>query len=184
MPGEPHLLGLAHGASGIALALTELGAATGDDNFLTAAKAALAYERAHFRPSQGNWPDLRSFVQPGPTGEAPCMVAWCHGAPGIGFARLAMSRILTDEPNVLMEAETAISTTAATLDRTAKGTGNFSLCHGDGGNADMLLLAAETLERPELRQVAEAAGTRALEQYEAPGMPWPCGVPGAGKRRT
>ena len=33
MPGEPHLLGLAHGASGIAWALAELGAATGTDRF-------------------------------------------------------------------------------------------------------------------------------------------------------
>jgi lantibiotic modifying enzyme len=181
LPGEPHLLGLAHGASGIAWALAELGAATGRTDFLTGAKAALAFERAHFRPAQGNWPDLRSFVQSDPTGEPPCMLAWCHGAPGIGLARLALSALLPGEPAVLEEAETAVRTTATSLGQAAMGTGNFSLCHGDGGNADMLVQAAETLARPELRQMAEAAGARALERFDAPGMPWPCGVPGAGE---
>ena len=178
MPGEPHLLGLAHGASGVAWALAELGAATGRPDFLAAAKAALAYERSHFLPAQGNWPDLRSFVQSGPGGERPCMLAWCHGAPGIGLARLALSALLPDEPAVLEDAETAIRTTAASL---SHGVGNFSLCHGGGGNADLLVQAAETLARPELRKIAEEAGTRALERFEEAGMPWPCGVPGAGE---
>ena len=178
VPGERPLLGFAHGTSGIAWALAKLSAATGRADFLAAAKAALAYERAHFRPAQGNWPDLRSFVQSSSTGEPPCMLAWCHGAPGIGFARLALSALLPDEPSVLEEAETAIRTTAAGLD---VGTGNFSLCHGDGGNADLLVQAAETLARPELRQIAETAGARALERFEASGMPWSCGVPGAGE---
>jgi lantibiotic modifying enzyme len=181
MPGERHLLGLAHGASGIAWALAELGAATGRSDFLAAAKAGLAYERAHFRPAQGNWPDLRSFVQSGPTHEPPCMLAWCHGAPGIGFARLALSRIFPDDLNIPEEAETAIRTTAGSLGQAAAGTGNFSLCHGDAGNADMLIQAAETLARPELRHLAEAVGATALQRFEASRMPWPCGVPGAGE---
>ena len=112
-PGERHLLGLAHGASGIALALAELGAATGRSDFLAAAKEAVVYERAYFRPAEGNWPDLRSFVQVGPTGEAPSMLAWCHGAPGIGLARLALIPLLPDEPAIREEAETAVRTTAA-----------------------------------------------------------------------
>ena len=99
-----------------------------------AAKAALAYERAYFRPAEGNWPDLRSFVQPGQTGEPPGMLAWCHGAPGIGLARLALVQLLPEDHSVLEEAETAIRTTSASL--ASGGTGNFSLCHGDGGNAD------------------------------------------------
>ena len=88
MEGQPHLLGFAHGASGIAYALARVGAATGRRDFLGAAREGLRYERAYFRETEGNWPDLRSFVQAGPSGEAPCMIAWCHGAPGIGFARI------------------------------------------------------------------------------------------------
>lgn len=178
-PGERHLLGLAHGASGVALALADVGVLGGRGDFLDTARAGLAYERAHFRPREGNWPDLRSFVQPGPTGEPPSMLAWCHGAPGIGLARLALLRLLPDEPAIRDEAETAARTTAASL--AAGGTGNFSLCHGDGGNAEFLALAAEALDRPDLSQVVLATASRANEHFERTGSPWPCGVPGAGE---
>jgi lantibiotic biosynthesis protein len=180
-PNEPHLLGFAHGVSGIAYALGILSAATGRRDFLDAAREGLRYERAYFRASEGNWPDLRSFVQPGPTGEAPCMLAWCHGAPGIGFARLALHPLLPDDVPILAEAETAVRTTAAMLGQASPGTGNFSLCHGDGGNADLLLLAADVLSRPDLRHEAENVGTRALDRFEDTRSPWPCGVPGAGE---
>jgi lantibiotic modifying enzyme len=181
MPNEPHLLGFAHGASGIAYALAMLAAASGRQDFLHAAREALRYERAHFRPAEGNWPDLRSFVQPGPTGEPPCMVAWCHGAPGIGFARLLLHKLMPDEPSILAEAEIAMRTTAATLDEAAPGIGNCSLCHGDGGNADLMMLGADLLKRPELHRVAEAAGNRMLDRFEEAGMPWPCGILNAGE---
>src|SRR5262249_11772374 len=70
--GEPHLLGFAHGASGIAYALALLGASTGKREYLDGAREGLRYERTFFREAEGNWPDLRSFVQPGPSGEQPC----------------------------------------------------------------------------------------------------------------
>jgi type 2 lantibiotic biosynthesis protein LanM len=181
VPNERHLLGFAHGASGIAYALAALAVATGNQDFLDGAREALCYERAYFRPADGNWPDLRSFSQPTPTGEQPCMVAWCHGAPGIGFARLLLNRPMVNEPQVLAEAEVAIRTTAATLGEAATGTGNLSLCHGNGGNADFLILAADLLNRPELRQIAEAAGNQALSRFEKNGLPWPCGIPNAGE---
>jgi lantibiotic modifying enzyme len=181
VPDQPHLLGFGHGASGIAYALAALGVARGRGDFVSAAREALRYERAHFRATEGNWPDLRSFAQAGPTGEPPCMVAWCHGAPGIGFARLALHELMPGEPSNLAEAEIAIRTTAATLGQAAQGMGNFSLCHGDGGNADLLVLGADVLDRPELRRHAEAAGARALDRFEDAKMPWPCGVVGAGE---
>jgi lantibiotic biosynthesis protein len=181
LPGEKHLLGFAHGTSGIACALAALAGFSGRDDFLAAAHQALRYEQRHFRPAEGNWPDLRGFVQGGSTGEQPCMVAWCHGAPGVGFARLALHGLLADDPAVLEQAEIAVRTTAGTLGQTASGVGNVSLCHGDGGNADLLLLAADLLGRPDLRAVAEAAANRALDRYEDAGMPWPCGIPNAGE---
>jgi lantibiotic modifying enzyme len=67
------------------------------------------------------------------------------------------------------------------LGQASLGTGNFSLCHGDGGNADLLILAADVLSRPDLRREAENAGTRALDRFEDTRSPWPCGVPGAGE---
>jgi lantibiotic biosynthesis protein len=181
MPNERHLLGLAHGASGIAYALAALGTVAARADLLAAAKEALRYERAHFRVAEGNWPDLRSFAQGGSSGEPPCMLAWCHGAPGIGLARLALHELMPDESAPLAEAETAIRTTSAALGQAASGTGNFSLCHGDGGNADLLVMGADVLDRPDLRQAAEAAGARALDRFEHAGMPWPCGVMNAGE---
>jgi len=181
MPNERHLLGFAHGASGIAYALATLGKVAERQDLFAAAKKGLRYERAHFRVTEGNWPDLRSFAQPGPTGEPPCMLAWCHGAPGIGVARLALHALMPSEPELLAEAETAIRTTSATLGHAAPGIGNFSLCHGDSGNADLLIMGSDLLGRPELRQPAEAAADRALDRFEDAGMPWPCGVMGAGE---
>jgi lantibiotic biosynthesis protein len=182
MPNERHLLGFAHGVSGIACALAALAQAAGRPDFLHGAREALRYERAHFRPSEGNWPDLRSFSQPAQGGEPPCMVAWCHGAPGIGVARLDLHRLLPEEPEILAEAETAIGTTTATLDTASNQRfGNFSLCHGESGNADLLIIAADLLNRPELRSRAEAVGIRGIEQFEDRGSPWPCGIPGAGE---
>jgi type 2 lantibiotic biosynthesis protein LanM len=179
IPNERNLLGFAHGACGIACALTELAPVTGREDFLAAAHEALRYERSHFRPAEGNWPDLRSFVQPLPGGDPPCMLAWCHGAPGIGFARLRISQLLPDEQDILSEVETAIQTTLRGL--TGAGLGNFSFCHGDGGNADMLLLAADLLDRSALRQQVETAALSALDRFDVPGLPWPCGVPNAGE---
>lgn len=181
MANERHLIGFAHGASGIAYALAMLGRVTERQDLSAAAKEALRYERAHFRVAEGNWPDLRSFAQPGSTGEPPCMLAWCHGAPGIGLARLALHSLMPSEPEFLAEAETAIRTTSATLGHAALGMGNFSLCHGDGGNADLLIMGADLLGRPELRQVAEIAADHALDRFEGAGMPWSCGVMGAGE---
>jgi len=177
-PGQPHLLGFAHGAAGIAYAL----AAVGGADRLAAARQALCYERSYFQPEEGNWPDLRELVGRRPDGRKPCTLAWCHGAPGIGFARLAMMAALADDAQVRAEAETAIRTTAASLTGPGgHGIGNCSLCHGDFGNADLLLLGAERLGRPELRVAAEAVGARALDVFEGGRLPWSCGVPNAGE---
>jgi lantibiotic modifying enzyme len=180
---EPHLLGFAHGASGIAHALATLARATDRSDFLAGVRGALRYETSLFRPEEDNWPDLRSFVQPPNGGKPPCMVAWCHGAAGIGIARLALHKLLPNERAIPGDAEIAIRTTAPTLEPplSQKG-GNSSLCHGDAGNADLLILADDLLDRPELRQQAEAAGIRALEQFEESNSPWPCGI--WGERET
>jgi len=57
--GPASLTGFSHGAAGIAWALLELAALTGEVRFRTAAYAAITYERSLFSPEAGNWPDLR-----------------------------------------------------------------------------------------------------------------------------
>ena len=181
-PQAPHLLGLAHGASGIACALAALASSSKREDFLDGARQALRYERSHFHAAEGNWPDLRSFAQPVERAEPPCMTAWCHGAPGIGLARLYVHQFFPEEPVILDEAEIAIATTAAALEGTPSWVnGNNSLCHGASGNADLLVLADDLLDRPGLRRKAEAVGMIAAEKFEESRGPWPCGIRGAGE---
>jgi type 2 lantibiotic biosynthesis protein LanM len=163
------LAGLSHGAAGFSLALLELAALTGHSRFRIAALRSLAYERGLFSPELQNWPDLRDrsitgkkleIVQTGIT-------SWCHGAAGIGLARVRMLRHVK-QPELLDEIKTAVATT---LDH---GFGmNHSLCHGDFGNLELLLEAARVLDDPGLRvQLNRLLG---LILDEARGDGWACG---------
>jgi lantibiotic modifying enzyme len=134
------LTGFSHGAAGIAWALLELAVVSGEERFRTAALDAIAYERSLFSPDVGNWPDLResndSVTQ---SDKEKFMVAWCHGAPGIGLARLYSLQHL-DDPATRKEIETALRTTLA------HGFGhNHCLCHGDLGNLELLLQASQLI---------------------------------------
>ena len=152
------ITGFAHGASGIGWALIQLGAATGDDRFVAAGRAGFAYERAQYRADWGNWPDFR----PAPAGGAPHMHAWCHGAPGIGLARADVAA-LADDAEIAADLELALASTVA------EGFGsNHSLCHGDLGNLELLLVA-----RPE-QAGPVAAGVLASIADAGP----QCGTPG------
>ena len=129
IPGGEPLTGLSHGAAGIASALIELTAMTGEDRFADAAAKAIEYERSLFVPSVGNWADLRfNAAEP-----AICQTSWCHGAPGIGLARL---RSLSNDPpaEILVEINAAVETTLR------RGLAeNHCLCHGSLGNIELLL---------------------------------------------
>lgn len=190
--GPQHLVGYPHGTAGIACALLELYRATGESSYRSTALEALRTERAHFSAEHGNWPDLRVFEariqEQLPDSGQRFVSAWCHGAPGIGFSRLRILRLLAgdssaEESNsVREELEVALSTTAADLGRPfVAGVTNFSLCHGLAGNADLLLTAAGELVRPELGQTAEAVGRFGQAYFDQPDQPWPCGVQGGGE---
>lgn len=130
------LSGFSHGVAGIAWALLELCALTGEERFRTAALGAIAYERSLFCPEAGNWFDLRVDETSGHAVNAyqhTCMTAWCNGAPGIGLARLCSLPHL-DDSEIRAEINTALKTTLA------QGFGmNHSLCHGDLGNLELTL---------------------------------------------
>jgi lantibiotic modifying enzyme len=184
----PDLVGYSHGTAGIAAALLELHAVCGEARFREAAAQALAYERRWYSPAERNWPDLRSFGEQ-PKDPPGYPVSWCHGAAGIGFARLR-SFSLTGDPALRAEAEIAIDTTARLLEAMIAPEGdprydaNFCLCHGLGGNADLLLYASEVLVgTPEAGQMAaraRAVGDLGVARHGRR-APWPCGIPGAGE---
>jgi lantibiotic modifying enzyme len=163
---QPLLAGAAHGAAGLAWALAELHAVTGDERLLQRTASLCAYERLLYEPAEGNWPDLRPGRQP-PRGG---VIAWCHGAPGIGLARL----LLLDAVPALTEARADVDLAVATT--LARGElGNASLCHGSLGNAE-LLIAASARGRPELLSTARSWARRALERRRHTGS-WSTGVP-------
>ncbi|MBW4577388.1 MAG: type 2 lantipeptide synthetase LanM family protein [Aphanothece sp. CMT-3BRIN-NPC111] len=129
------LTGFSHGAAGIAWTLLELAALTNRERFRTTALAAIAYEQSLFSQKKGNWPDLREFKSV-IEGRPAFQIAWCHGAPGIGLARLRSLRWV-DNPSIRAEINAALATTLA------HGFGkNHSLCHGDLGNLELLLQAS------------------------------------------
>jgi type 2 lantibiotic biosynthesis protein LanM len=170
--GSTPLAGFSHGAAGIAWALLELAALTGEERFRIAALAAIVYERHLFSPEARNWPDLRELKtsrQAGDNGQQRFMTAWCHGAPGIGLARLC-SRQHLDDATIRAEIDTALQTTLA------QGFGgNHSLCHGDLGNLELLLQASQILEEPQWRPQVDRIAAIILESISRDG--WLCGTP-------
>ncbi|HKI01920.1 MAG TPA: type 2 lanthipeptide synthetase LanM family protein [Thermoanaerobaculia bacterium] len=166
-PDQP-LTGYSHGAAGIACALLDVYSASGEERFKKLYQDALAFENGTFLESQRNWPDLRKPLN-GEVSQPRFMIAWCHGAPGIGLSRLRMMR-LDDDPKLQRDLDTAIATTL----RFGFGN-NHSLCHGDLGNLELISLAAKKLNRPELIQERKRLATRILASIQEHG--WLCGVP-------
>jgi hypothetical protein len=187
-----NLTGVAHGASGIAVALLELARASGRGRYRFAAEMALLYERRLFDAEHSNWPDLRhkelndlahsgdpdAVRRAALAGAVPpyrpvFMTAWCHGAPGIGLARLRALALTGDEVH-RREAEAALEATLPGLrPPTAE---NYSLCHGVGGNCELPLEASAAFGNAALRAVCDDCADYGWETYERAGRPWPCGT--------
>jgi type 2 lantibiotic biosynthesis protein LanM len=142
--GSHGLNGMSHGAAGFAFALASLSAATGRDEFAKAASECIAFENFSFDPQRNNWPDLRGDAEPG----WPCQ--WCHGAPGIGLARIAMTKragldsklLATDIQNALVGVERGWP---GPLD---------TLCCGTLGSVEFFCEAGSVLGRSDLRDLA------------------------------
>jgi lantibiotic biosynthesis protein len=179
MPGPKDLTGFSHGTAGIGWALLELHGASREPRFLEAGLSALRYERRWYDAAQENWPDFRSDPQPGM--QPICAVAWCHGAPGIGLSRIRAHQLL-QEKECLTEATVAVRTTASSLSAALQsGQGNCCLCHGNMGNAELLLLAGDTLGHSDNLKLASQLADQAIQQYQAGHNPWPCGVLNGGE---
>lgn len=182
VPGQKHLTGHSHGVAGIVTALLELHAVTGAARFLEGANHGLRYERSLFCAQHSNWPDLR-LMDANQTAAAPVYnMAWCHGAPGIGLSRLRNAVLLEGDATVLQELDAAIHSTASSLMMPwTPGMGNYSLCHGSAGNAELMIMAGQYLNRPDLTAVAHKVGQEGWQHYGQTEAPWPCGVAGSGE---
>lgn len=150
---EKLLTGFSHGAAGISYALLRLYQVVEDEAFLKAAEEAIAYERSVFITEEGNWPDFRELS----TKERPtCMCSWCHGAPGIGLARVAGLGIL-DTSEIRQDIESAINTT-----KQHKLSGIDHLCCGNLGRVEFLFATGRKLSRPELVEIAMQQATQVV----------------------
>ena len=156
----PHgLNGMSHGAAGFAYALASLSAATGRDEFAKAASECIAFENLSYDAERSNWPDLRGDGEPG----WPCQ--WCHGAPGIGLARIAMTKrggldsklLATDIRNALVGVERGWP---GPLD---------TLCCGALGSIEFFCEAGSALGRSDLRELASRRLMNLLEAATSTG---------------
>lgn len=181
------ICGFAHGGSGIAFVFLELYKYFRNDFFLKIAEMAFEYEDQYFEEngttlfSQNNWPDLRKSVYEEKGLKAlihsyktndidefskfSFMSAWCHGAPGIGMARLHAYN-LTGKKEHLNTFNKATVNTHNSF--SVKGT-NFCLCHGVLGNAHLLLDGFIGTGDESMYNVAVREGFRAIAEEKQQG---------------
>ena len=160
------LTGFGHGNAGIAWALEHAGALLGDGRYRELARDAVAYEQALFDPARGAWPDMRLPDQ------GVSVSAWCHGAVGIGLARLdrPASGTAADDDGPLSDIDAALANARS------DGFGmSHCLCHGDTGALELFLVAASSLDRPELAAEANRRAAQVVRSIDTDGPI--CGVP-------
>lgn len=158
IPNAPRpLLGMAHGASGIACALSKLYSFTGDSTLLPPIHAALEYEHSNYSQEHQDWPNL--WKDPA---SPVFMSGWCAGAPGIGLARLEMLNQFGDK--VMPDIEASCQATLRHL-----GSGGHHLCCGEAGRIIFLVNASQKLNRSDLLHSAAKATENLLDFYEQKG---------------
>ena len=152
---EQCLAGFSHGAAGISYALERLHVASGEGLFLDASIEGVAYEHSLFSPAKANWPDLRGVEQ----GQAPSYLSqWCHGACGIGLARLGSASLPTG-----VGRQRDIDSALAIAQRSGLQTMD-NLCCGNFGRIETMLVAARELGKPELATQATQQANAVLER--------------------
>jgi class II lanthipeptide synthase len=142
--GSQALNGMAHGAAGFAYALASLAIVSGREDFGQAAAECIAFEDSSYDTERRNWPDLRNSVGPS------WSCQWCHGAPGIGLARLATRRSARLDgkrldKDISNAVEGVLQPAPAQLD---------TLCCGTLGSIEFFCEAGRSLDRADLREIA------------------------------
>ena len=141
--GQRALNGMSHGAAGFAYALMSLSVATGREEFAQAAAECIEFENSSFDTERANWPDLR-----GNEASWPCQ--WCHGATGIGLARIATAR----QPGMKASGIVRDIQFAVEGARSARPAAVDTLCCGTLGSIEFFCEAANMLGRSDLRDLA------------------------------
>jgi type 2 lantibiotic biosynthesis protein LanM len=142
-PNAPALNGMSHGAAGFAYALASVGAATDRSDFAAAAAECVAFENSSYDAEHADWPDLRNR-------SARWRSQWCHGPVGIGFSRLAVSKL----------ARAGCGDVSTDVQKALEGAAQAwpghvdTLCCGSLGSVEFFADAGKALDRPELCDLA------------------------------
>jgi type 2 lantibiotic biosynthesis protein LanM len=156
--GTVGLNGMSHGAAGFAYALAALAAVTGREDFAKAAAECIAFENSSYDAERRNWPDLRS-------GEPHWPCQWCHGAPGIGLARMATLRRGGGDAGLL----TADIANAVAGVEQNRATPVDTLCCGTLGGVEFFCAAGGALGRSDLADLAAHRLMAVLERARTAG---------------
>jgi type 2 lantibiotic biosynthesis protein LanM len=157
--GKHALNGMSHGAAGFAYALASLAAATEREEFAQAASECIAFEDSNYDAGRSNWPDLRSEGEP----SWPCQ--WCHGATGIGLARIGMAmRGGMNPKNLSGDIQNAVRGALKSWPGAVD-----TLCCGTLGSVEFFCEAGNALGRDDLRDLASRRLAAVLENAASTG---------------
>ncbi|MBF0226722.1 MAG: type 2 lantipeptide synthetase LanM family protein [Desulfobacterales bacterium] len=158
------LAGMAHGASGIAMALLRLFKVVLDEELLNVAKQVLNYERSLFSEKKLNWPVLHK-TSDGQIDSSMFMSAWCHGSAGICLTRLDALDVFKQDELLKEDINNAIENILnfgfAPVDH---------LCCGNIGRAESLFYAGQVLNAPDISEKARKIITIAIERAKEKGF--------------
>ncbi len=168
-PGsDEYLCGLAHGASGVALALEALAKHTQKGTqkrtrWLDTAKAARNFERRWYSAEHGSWADLRrDALDDNNPASASYPHMWCHGSVGVAAERLeADSSDLLARADKIAAMEGVLSHVQSLTLRPRGAAGgddiNGSQCHGIASFTDLLIDAWSHTQHPDLLELVREA---------------------------
>lgn len=120
--------GLAHGASGPAWGLLQLGHFIHEQRFTNKGMELLEYEDQYFEQEQMNWRDIRKDA----VGTSASY--WCYGATGIGVARIMIGEYIKND-RIYSDIEACV-----TRLNEEDYIDNYGLCHGIMGKIDVMNL--------------------------------------------
>lgn len=169
------LSGIAHGNAGICMSLARLYSATGNKAYFETCMEGMKYEESLYSPEVNNWKDLR-FTD-GNVPEEHYVMYWCNGAPGLGIARVGIAKQLSSL-GAMDTVETDIRRAIAKTVEDGFTEVSYSLCHGDMGNLELMLLAADYLQDEALEKYSYQMADYIVTQVRSDNHHWRCGIPG------
>ena len=179
------LCGMAHGNSGIMIALCRLYRITGEKRYYDLCLRALDYEDSMYEEKFHDWKDLREeSMRQGQSGEQE--MAWCHGAGGIALSRkLMVDALLEDQESeeaadLRERLEKDIKKAMPMISKHFLRDG-MCICHGTMGNYRILEKLREYAERGVMAEAEAAVHEKIVwlekeepelpaQEYHAPGF--------------